>query len=94
MFRRKDGHHIAAIKIQSIWRRHKDRTAYLQYRKRKWAAGVIALTWVTYVKISKAREKLKLSRIRELENFRKRQKVVAINLNMGSFFSFFDKINS
>lgn len=75
IFRRSDGDHYAAIRIQALWRKYKHRKAYIQYRKRKWAAGVIALTWVTYVKISKAREKLKISRIHELENFRKRQKV-------------------
>lgn len=74
LFKRKDGEHFAATKIQSTWRRFKDRTAYLQYRKRKWAAGVIALTWVTYVKLSRAREKLKITRVRELENFKRRQK--------------------
>lgn len=46
----------------------------MAYRKRKWAAGVIALTWLTYVKISKAREKLKITREKQLENFKKRQR--------------------
>ena len=36
---------------------------------------VIALTWLTYVKIGKARIKLKETRAKQLENFRLRQKV-------------------
>jgi hypothetical protein len=65
---------LAAIKIQCAWRRYRDRSSYLQYRKRKWAAGVIALTWLTYCKMTKAREKLRLSRMKHLENMRIRQK--------------------
>jgi hypothetical protein len=70
-----DGHQLAAITIQKNWRRYRDRNAYLKYRRRKWAAGVIALSWLTHVKMSKAREELKRTRIRQLENFRKRNRV-------------------
>lgn len=80
LFKQADGKNLAAIKIQCTWRRYRDRTAYLQYRKRRWAAGVIALTWLTYVKLSKARESLKITRQRQLENFRFRQKVIQISI--------------
>lgn len=70
-----DGPHLAATTIQKNWRRYRDRNAYLKYRRRKWAAGVIALSWLTYVKMSKARVELKKTRIRQLENFRKRNRV-------------------
>lgn len=70
-----DGHRLAAITIQKNWRRFRDRNAYLKYRRRKWAAGVIALSWLTHVKMSKAREELKRTRMRQLENFRKRNRV-------------------
>lgn len=73
VFKRKGGANLAAIRIQCAWRRFRDRRAYLAYRKRKWAAGVIALTWLTYVKMSKAREKLRSTRQKHLENFKKRQ---------------------
>ena len=39
-FKRKGGHNLAAIRIQCAWRRYRDRSSYLEYRKRKWAAGV------------------------------------------------------
>lgn len=48
----------------------------MKYRKRKWAAGVIALSWLTHVKMTKARGELKRKRIKQLENFRKRAKVI------------------
>lgn len=80
LFKQTDGKNLAAIKIQCAWRRYRDRTAYLQYRKRRWAAGVIALTWLTYVKLSKARESLKITRQKQLENFRLRQKVIQISI--------------
>jgi hypothetical protein len=70
-----DGHQLAAITIQKNWRRFRDRNAYLKYRRRKWAAGVIALSWLTHVKMSKARVELRRTRIRQLENFRKRNRV-------------------
>lgn len=73
VFKRKDGPNLAAIRIQCAWRRFRDRRAYLAYRKRKWAAGIIALTWLTYVKMSKAREKLRITRLKHLENFKRRQ---------------------
>ena len=66
---------MAAIRIQCAYRRYRDRTAYLEYRRRKWAAGVIALTWLTYVKLAKARENLKMHRAKHLENFKKRLRV-------------------
>lgn len=69
-----DGHQLAAITIQKNWRRFRDRNAYLKYRRRKWAAGVIALSWLTHVKMSKARVELRRTRIRQLENFRKRNR--------------------
>ncbi|UJR28036.1 hypothetical protein I4U23_009293 [Adineta vaga] len=64
----------AAIAIQSYWRRFRDRRAYIRLRKRKWAAGVIALSWLMMVKLAKARFQLKLSRQRQIEFFRTKQK--------------------
>lgn len=53
----------------------KDRTEYLEYRKKKWAAGVIAISWVMHIKMSKVREQLKQTRDDNLEAFRRRAKV-------------------
>jgi hypothetical protein len=70
-----DGQTIAAIKIQSYWRRYRDRRVYLEYRRRKWAAGVIAFSWFTYIKMLKIRRDLKKKRQRNLENSRRRMQV-------------------
>ncbi len=74
-FKKVGGQHLAAITIQCAWKCYRDRQAYLKFRKRRWAAGVIALTWLTYFKINKAREKLKVNREEQLGRFRIRQKV-------------------
>lgn len=68
------GTEMAAIKIQSTWRRYKDRTAYLQYRKRKWAAGVIAISWIMSCKLSMVRKQLKETRKIQLKRFKIRAK--------------------
>lgn len=73
-----DGHDVAATKIQSTWRRYKDRVAYLDYRKQKWAAGVIALSWVMHVKMAKVKGQLKVRRKMELDSFRERHKVLRL----------------
>lgn len=53
----------------------KDRSEYLEYRRRKWASGVIAISWIMHVKMSKVKVKLKVSREEHLENFRRRARV-------------------
>lgn len=68
------GTDMAAIKIQSTWRRYKDRSAYLQYRKRKWAAGVIAISWIMSCKISMVRKQLRETRKLQLRRFKMRNK--------------------
>ncbi|XP_071476565.1 IQ domain-containing protein H-like [Diadema antillarum] len=71
-----DGQHMAVCKIQATWRMHKDRTAYLEYRRKKWAAGVIAITWVMNVKMSKVKQQLKITRKNHLDSFRRRSKLL------------------
>ncbi|CAF0827492.1 unnamed protein product [Adineta ricciae] len=67
------GKERAAVAIQAYWRRFRDRRAYIRLRKRKWAAGVIALSWLMTVKLAKARYQLKLSRQRQIEFFKAKQ---------------------
>ncbi|CAF2899332.1 unnamed protein product [Rotaria sp. Silwood2] len=67
------GKERAAIAIQSFWRCFRDRRAYIRLRKRKWAAGVIALTWLTHVKLSKVRRQLKIIRNRQVDVFKTKQ---------------------
>lgn len=69
------GKDLAATRIQSSWRMFKDRSEYLEYRRRKWASGVIAISWIMHVKMSKVKVKLKVSREEHLENFRRRARV-------------------
>lgn len=72
-FKKAGGEHLAAVTIQCAWKCYRDRTSYLMFRKRRWAAGIIALTWLTYFKWMKAKKSLRVKRETELENFRERQ---------------------
>ncbi|XP_013393394.1 IQ domain-containing protein H isoform X2 [Lingula anatina] len=76
-----DGEFAAATKIQATWKRFRDRRKYLEYRRLKWASGVIAITWVMNVKMSQVRKQLKRTRIAELEGFRKRAKLLSTQWN-------------
>lgn len=53
----------------------KDRSEYLEYRRRKWVFGVIVIFWIMYVKMLKVKVKLKVLREEYLENFRRRVRV-------------------
>lgn len=60
---------------QSTWRRFRDRTAYLHYRQRQWAAGVIAISWIMNCKLSMVRKQLKHLRQTQAEKFKLRSRV-------------------
>ncbi|XP_076802306.1 IQ domain-containing protein H-like isoform X2 [Clavelina lepadiformis] len=77
-FLTQDGKHIAATKIQATWRRHRDRQVYLQYRKQRWAAGVIAISWIMHVRMTRMRRQLRDLRRKYLMNFRTRSKTLAL----------------
>ena len=70
-----NGNNVAATQIQSSWRRFRDRTQYLEYRRLKWAAGVIAISWIMHIKMVKMRKQLKQTRAQQLANFKERAKV-------------------
>ena len=70
-----NGSQVAATQIQSSWRRYRDRSQYLEYRRLKWAAGVIAISWIMHIKMAKMRQQLRETRARQLENFKRRAKV-------------------
>ena len=53
----------------------KDRRIYLEYRRKKWAAGVIAISWIMHVKMTMVRKQLIAARMDQLEGFRQRAKV-------------------
>ncbi|KAK3096782.1 hypothetical protein FSP39_003245 [Pinctada imbricata] len=73
------GKEVAATRIQSSWRMYRDRSEYLEYRKRKWAAGVIAISWIMHIKMAKVKQQLKQSREDQLENFRRRARKFAMS---------------
>ena len=70
-----NGSQVAATQIQSSWRRYRARSQYLEYRRLKWAAGVIAISWIMHIKMAKMRHQLRETRARQLENFKRRAKV-------------------
>ena len=70
-----NGRDLAAAKLQATWRMYCDRMDYLEYRRKKWAAGVIAISWVMNVKMAKVRKQLTATRADQLENYRRRAKV-------------------
>ena len=69
------GTEVAAVRIQTCWRRHAARAAYLLHRKRKWAAGTIAISWLLHAQLGRVRKALQATRLRHLENFRTRAQV-------------------
>ncbi|XP_067666806.1 IQ domain-containing protein H-like [Haliotis asinina] len=73
-----NGQEVAATHIQASWRRYKDRSVYLDYRRHKWAAGVIAISWIMHIKMVKVRQQLKQTRLDQLESFRMRSKKFAL----------------
>jgi len=76
-YRTLNGKHIAATKIQSMWKRYVNRCAYLKYRQQRWAAGVIAISWIMHVRMARMRKQLRVIRKRHLDNFIVRQKSLA-----------------
>ncbi|KAL8616663.1 hypothetical protein ACOMHN_031645 [Nucella lapillus] len=69
-----NGSQVAATQIQSSWRRFRDRSQYLEYRRLKWAAGVIAISWIMHIKMAKMRHQLKETRAKQLDSFKMRAK--------------------
>ncbi|XP_030280570.1 IQ motif-containing protein H isoform X4 [Sparus aurata] len=73
------GINVAAICIQSCWRRYLARTAYLRHCRRKWAAGTIAISWLMHAQMRRVRRALQARRFRQLENYRSRAQHLAAN---------------
>ena len=69
------GRDIAATKITALFKMYSQRLKYLEYRRKKWAAGVVAISWIMHVKMSKVRRQLKAHRADQLEASRTRYKV-------------------
>ncbi|XP_072241235.1 IQ motif-containing protein H [Leuresthes tenuis] len=69
----------AAIRIQACWRRYVARAAYLCHYRRKWAAGIIAISWLMHAQMCRVRKNLQARRFRQLENSRSRAQHMAAN---------------
>ena len=69
------GRDAAASKIAATFKMYQERLKYLEYRRKKWAAGVIAISWVMHVKMSKVRKHLKATRMDQVEAFKRRTRV-------------------
>ncbi|XP_052277313.1 IQ domain-containing protein H-like isoform X2 [Dreissena polymorpha] len=78
-FKGPNGRDIASAKIQATWKMYRERSTYLEYRRRKWAAGVIAISWIMHIKMAKVRHQLKQVRLDNLEAFRRRAKKFAMS---------------
>ena len=53
---------LAATKIQASFKAFSYNKQYKLYRKKRWAAGVIAISWVMYVRMAKMKRRLTTSR--------------------------------
>lgn len=80
------GINVAAICIQSCWRRYLARTAYLRHCRRKWAAGTIAISWLMHAQMRRVRRALQARRFRQLENYRSRAQVMLSKIGMVQCF--------
>ena len=73
------GLHLAASRIQALFRMYQARKQYLQYRRSKWAAGVIAMGWLLHASRQRVRRRLAERRKEILQNFHKRSQQLKKN---------------
>ena len=74
-----NGPELAAAKIQATYKMYLERERYLSYRKRKQAAGVIAMNYVMRLKLINIRNKIKDAKVVYAKNFKQRTKTFKKN---------------
>lgn len=66
--------HLASLKITAMFKGRKDRQAFLLYRRRQQAAGIIAISWIMHVRLRNCRNALMERRKLQLINYHKQIK--------------------
>ncbi|KAL8197403.1 UNVERIFIED_CONTAM: hypothetical protein K2H54_023347 [Gekko kuhli] len=74
-YKGRNGTQAAATKIQATWRCYRCRKAYINFHRRQWASGVVAISWLVRMHMCRVRKTLRESRQKHLENFCVRAKV-------------------
>jgi len=74
-----DGKDAAATTIQSTYRRFTARKKYLVYRKQRWAAALIAVSWLMSRRRANFQNKVKVLKTSWLHNYKIRRKSLATN---------------
>ncbi|KAL5482074.1 hypothetical protein EMCRGX_G022355 [Ephydatia muelleri] len=72
------GLNAAAAKIQATYRMYVKRRIYLEHRRMKWAAGVITMSWLMYIKMCQVRKSLKQKRAAQLELMQRQQRTLRL----------------
>ncbi|KAK0133992.1 IQ motif-containing protein H [Merluccius polli] len=73
------GVEAAAVLIQSHWRGYLGRAAYMRHHRRRWAAGILAISWLKRAQRQGVRKALQARRHRQLENHQRRAQHLAAN---------------
>uniref|UniRef100_A0A1I8JM34 IQ domain-containing protein H n=2 Tax=Macrostomum lignano TaxID=282301 RepID=A0A1I8JM34_9PLAT len=66
------GRERASTIIQAVWRGHQKRKEYREYKRKKWAAGIIAIEWILHLRLLNIKGQLKETRSRQLDGYRRR----------------------
>ncbi|KAM6960622.1 IQ motif-containing protein H [Aplochiton taeniatus] len=78
-YKGKGGTEAAAVRIQTCWRRHFTRSAYLRNRRERWASATIGISWLMHAQRGRVRKALQATRFRQLESYRCRAEHLAAN---------------
>ena len=66
---------LVVFTAQSTWRMHVVRSQWREFRRRKWAAGVLCMAWMLNLKYRALRTALVEAKMKRLERFNARHDV-------------------